>query len=101
MLQRSDARFWHYPEVPECPPNVRDCDGFRTPAHHGPGHALQAGVRKPPKNETAGGDARSSRNVAVYGDLRAVRWGIMVPSAGRGWSRGNGDGDDAESGGPD
>ena len=37
----------------------------------------------------------------VYGDLKAGRRGIMVPSAGRGSSRGIGDGDDAESGGPD
>jgi hypothetical protein len=79
----------------------RFCDGFRTPAHHGPCHALRAGVRKPPKNETAGGDARWSRDVAVYGDLRAVRRGIMVPSAGRGSSRGIDDGDEAESGGRD
>jgi hypothetical protein len=81
--------------------NVLFCDGFRTPAHHGPCHALRAGVRKPPKNETAGGDARWSRDVAVYGDLRAVRRGIMVPSAGRGSSRGIDDGDEAESGGRD
>ena len=81
--------------------HVCSCDGFRTPAHHEPCHALRAGVRKPPKNETAGGDARWSRDVAVYGDLRAVRRGIMVPRAARGSSRGIDDGDEAESGGRD
>jgi hypothetical protein len=34
--------------------------GFRTPAHHGPCHALRAGVRKPPKNETAGEGTRTA-----------------------------------------
>ena len=37
----------------------------------------------------------------VYGDLRAVRRGIMVPSAGRGSSRGIDDAEEAESGGRD
>src|SRR5262249_53551060 len=38
--------------------------GFRTPAHHGPCHALGAGVRKPPKNETAG---EGTKGRAVFG----------------------------------
>src|SRR5262252_4319087 len=58
--------------------------GFRTPAHHGPCHRLRAGVRKPPKNETAGGDARSSRDLSAYGDLRSARGGITMPG---GWAR--------------
>ena len=38
--------------------------GFRTPAHHERCRALGAGVRKPPKNETAG-EGRNSR--AAFG----------------------------------
>ena len=45
-------------------PLVRFCDGFRTPAHHGPCHALRAGVRKPPKNETAGEGRRTAPSLA-------------------------------------
>jgi len=70
--------------------------GFRTPAHHGPCHRLRAGVRKPPKNETAGGDARSSRDLSAYGDLRSARGGITMPGAGRGASRVIGDGREAK-----
>ena len=37
------------------------CDGFRMPAQHGPPHAHdRAGVRKPPGNEVAGGEAPGS-----------------------------------------
>jgi hypothetical protein len=65
------------------------------PATHS-GPAYESRQRTKPREGT-----RGSRDVAVYGDLRAVRRGIMVPSAGRGSSRGIDDGDEAESGGRD
>ena len=37
---------------------VRLCEGFRMPAHEGGAAHTGAGVRKPPREETAGGLAR-------------------------------------------
>src|SRR5713226_5647849 len=45
-----------------------------TVAPHGPG----AGVRKPPREETAGEKARSCRaRGPSYGDLRAAGWALL------------------------
>jgi hypothetical protein len=44
--------------------NVRSCDDFRTPAHHERCRALGAGVRKSPKNETAG---EGTNSCAAFG----------------------------------
>ena len=53
-------------------PLVRLCEGFRMPADDGWPRTprLGAGVRKPPRNETAGSGTRSCRG--RYGDLSAA-----------------------------
>src|SRR6266702_359522 len=48
----------------------RYCEGFRMPAHDDGATHSGAGVRKPPREETAGGRARWC--VTRYGDLTAV-----------------------------
>src|SRR6266705_5474606 len=50
--------------------DFRVCEGFRMPAHDDGATHFGAGVRKPPREETAGGRARWC--VTRYGDLTAV-----------------------------
>src|SRR6266704_3711487 len=49
---------------------VRVCEGFRMPAHDDGATHSGAGVRKPPREESAGGRARWC--VTRYGDLTAA-----------------------------
>src|SRR6266404_6517666 len=48
------------------PRNVRSCEGFRMPAHEGGAAHSGAGVRKPPREETAGRDTLVVRR-ALWG----------------------------------
>ena len=45
--------------------NVRSCEGFRMPAHDGDATYTGAGVRKPPKEETAGRDTSDGAACAI------------------------------------
>src|SRR5258708_38573617 len=49
--------------------DVRVCEGFRMPAHDDGATHTGAGVRKPPREETAGG--RGRLHVRCYGDFAA------------------------------
>ena len=53
-----------------CDAWVRYCEGFRMPAHDGGAARTGAGVRKPPREETAGRDTWAARR--RYGDLSAA-----------------------------
>jgi hypothetical protein len=46
-------------------PNVRTCEGFRMPAHEDDATYTGAGVRKPPKEETAGRDTSDGAACAI------------------------------------
>ena len=54
--------------------DVGFCEGFRMPAHDDGATHSGAGVRKPPREETAGGVAWW--RVRRYGDLAAVRLSV-------------------------
>src|SRR5215216_7140912 len=63
------SAFWHFSDVPRQSSDVRCCEGFRMPAHDDGATHSGAGVRKPPREETAGGWARW--RVRCYGDFVA------------------------------
>ena len=46
-------------------PDVRFCEGFRMPAHEDDATYTGAGVRKPPKEETAGRDTSDGAACAI------------------------------------
>ena len=56
-------------EVVIASPDFRVCEGFRMPAHDDGATRSGAGVRKPPREETAGDVAK--RRVRRYGDFVA------------------------------
>jgi hypothetical protein len=60
-------------DVRKCEANVK-CEGLRTPAVTNVSTRTAAGVRKPPRDETAGeGHVLGGACALSYGDLRATR----------------------------
>src|ERR1700722_14880178 len=66
-LLRRMSVFGSKAEITRTSPFGSDCEGFRMPAHDGGARHTGAGIRKPPREETAGREAIYCVN--CYGDF--------------------------------
>jgi len=66
---RVESAFGGKPDLTIATADFRFCEGFRMPAHDGGARHTGAGIRKPPREETAGRKAIYCVN--CYGDFGA------------------------------